>query len=166
MNREEKIQFTYSCLKRPGKRMLLLFSVMLMLLSAGCRQTADMPPVIVSQADCLLSSQNNTFKLAGVSFKCHNTGDKQISRLEVSFLVFTDASGGNPLYDSNVVTAAVDASLAPGESGTFEISLDGRLACIPAEPFFIDGFYVRKVVFADGSDWSDPYGMYYAGSLI
>lgn len=151
-----------------GKSILrfLLSAGFFMLLSAGCRQTVDMPPVIVSEPVCLLSSKSNTFRMAGVSFKCHNADSRQVETLEVSFLVFTDSSGGNPLYGSNVVTASVDAPLVPGETGTFEISLDQRLARIPSEPFFIDCFYIEKVVFSDGSQWSDPLGMYYAGSLL
>lgn len=153
-------------MNKDKKQFLMLLSGVFMLLSAGCRQSVDMPPVIVSKAACLLSSQNNVFELAGVSFRCYNADTRQIATLEVSFLVFTDESGGNPLYGSNVVTASVDAPLAPGETGVFEVSLDQRLALIPTKPFYIDCFFVKKAVFADGSEWSDPLGTYYWGSPL
>lgn len=140
-------------------------SSVLLLFSSGCRQNADMPPVIVSKPVCLLESVHDTFSYAGISFECHNTGSRQLSSIEVVFHVFSDASGGNPFYGSNVVKAEVPAVLQPGGTGTFEISLDGRLAFIPSEPFIIDCFYVSRAVFADGSEWSDPAGFYYAGSL-
>lgn len=153
----------------PGAGLRAFISVLLLsatlLILAGCRQTMELPPVIVSKPVCLLVSAHDTFSHAGVSFKCSNTGNRSLSSLEVSFLVFTDAAGGNPLYGSNVVRAEVAAALAAGETSSFEISLDDRLACIPVTPFLIDGFYIRKAVFADGSEWRDPLGMYYAGSL-
>lgn len=158
---------TDSALFCPGRRVLcrLLPVYAAVLLLAGCRQTLDVPPVIVSKPVCLLSSVYDSFSYAGVSFECHNTADRQLVSLSVSFHVFSDASGGNPFYGSNAVTADVSAVIPAGGTATFEISLDDRLAFIPSEPFFIDCFYVSRATFADGSSWSDPAGLYYAGSL-
>lgn len=146
-----------------GAFKMLLLTVLLTV--SSCRQELDMPPVVVSRATCILTSAGGGFEHAGVSFKCRNTGSRQTVSLEVSFIVYTAATGGNPLYGSNVVTAEVAAALQPGEADTFEISLDDRLAYLPDRPFVIDYFYVRKVTFDDGSEWSDMYGLYHAGSL-
>lgn len=142
------------------------FLFLLLFFTTSCRQALDEPPVIVSKPACLLTSTHGTFSHAGVSFRCHNTGCRKISSLEVTFSVFTDEKGGNPFYGSNVITAAVHADLSAGASGTFEVSLDENLAFIPDKPFLIDFFYVRKVIFEDGSQWSDLLGMYYAGSTL
>lgn len=149
------------------------------LLTGGCRQEASLssfmsffhqevtvPPVIVSTPVCLLSSSEGNFRHAGISFECHNTDSRAICSMEVSFIVYTDESGGNPFYGSNVISALVTADILPDASVTCEISLDSKLARIPDEPFCIDYFYVTKVVFADDSAWADPYGFYYAGSLL
>lgn len=148
----------------PG--LLKVFLPAVLLLAVSCRQSLDMPPVVVSKASCVLTSQSGSFEHAGVTFRCRNTGDRQMVSLEVSFIVFSDASGGNPLYGSNVVTAEVAAVLQPGQTGTFEISLDDQLAYLPDRPFVIDYFYVRKVTFDDGTVWTDMYGLYHAGSTL
>lgn len=132
----------------------------------SCRQDADVPPVLVSDPVCMLTSATGSFQHAGLSFECHNTGSRQISTIDVSFVVFRDETGGNPFYGSNVVSARIAADLAPGTSAVYEVSLDSRLARIPAVPFVIDCFYVTEITFADGSDWSDPLGIFHAGSLM
>lgn len=142
----------------------LSLSVLLCVVTS-CRQLLDQPPVLVSEPVSGLSSVHGTFHHAGISFECSNIGSKEIVSIEVSFLVFISRDGGNPFYGSNVVTAEVSSDLASGASGLFEISLDDRLAYIPAAPFFIDCFYVREVTFSDGTAWTDPLGLYYAGSL-
>lgn len=172
MNKEVKTHSAGIALKRQGQQFWLLFLGIAMLLSGmvllpvtACRQDLDLPPVIVSRATCEFSSLDGGFRHAGVSFRCRNTGTRQIVSLEVSFIVYADESGGNPLYGSNVVTAKIDAALQPDQLELFEISLDDRLAYLPDKPFVIDCFYVRKVTFDDGSEWNDAYGLYYAGSL-
>ncbi|MBQ0167652.1 MAG: hypothetical protein KBT02_11155 [Treponema sp.] len=156
--------------KFPGKRKeyikLGMYMLVVVFSMVSCRQMLDSPPVVVSQPVCLLSSEHDTFQFAGISFECCNIGSKTVSSMEVSFLVFISEDGGNPFFGSNVVTSDVSMNLASGVSGLFEISLDSGLAFIPSEPFFIDCFYVRKVHFSDGSEWADPLGIYYAGSML
>lgn len=134
-------------------------------LTAGCRQEITMPPVLVSEPVCLLSSAGGNFRYAGVSFEVCNTGTQKIVSMEVSFVVFKDEKGGNPFYGSNVLNAVISLDLAPSSSAPLEVSLDPRLAVIPETPFVIDCFYVTKITWDDGSEWTDPYGLYYAGSI-
>lgn len=135
-------------------------------LAGACRHEVPLPPVLVSQPVGLLSSAEGNFQYAGLSFQCCNTGNRRISSLCVSFIVYTDETGGNPFFGSNVINAEVVADLLPGTSAQCEISLDDKLTCIPETPFVIECFYVTKVTFADDSEWSDPYGFFYAGSLL
>lgn len=146
-----------------SKGMLILLAVFL---AGGCRYEVSQPPVLVAQPVGLLSSAEGNFQYAGLSFRCCNTGSRRISSLCVSFIVYTDETGGNPFFGSNVIHAEVAVDLQPDESATCEISLDDKLTGIPETPFVIECFYVTKVTFADESEWTDPYGFFYAGSLL
>lgn len=159
----------------------MLLSVLMgaLLVISGCRQEpvmsavmnffhqeAECPPVIVSDPAGQLPSAVSSFQFAGMTFVCNNTSAKRIRSLEVSFIAYTSKAGGNPFYGSNVITALVTADIPSDSSATCEISLDEHLACIPGKPLFIDCFHVTKVAFEDGSEWTDPYGFYYMGSLL
>ncbi len=149
----------------PGRMLEMMLFLSLLPVMAGCRQEMTMPPVLVSEPVCLLSSACGNFNYAGVSFECHNTGSQKIVSMEVSFIVFTDEKGGNPFYGSNVLNASIGLNLAPASSAVCEISLDSRLAEIPETAFVIDCFYITKLTWEDGSEWADPYGLYYMGSV-
>jgi hypothetical protein len=77
-----------------------------------------------------------------------------------------DSEGNNPFVGSNNVVERVDGNVPSGASTAVLIPMDDYLTIVPDEPYKIDFMYVRKIEYADGSEWTDPFGMYSAREVF
>jgi len=142
--------------------------VLLLILSAlfsGCEVLdADDPPYVITKPESVAGAQSGYFEFAGINFDFYNKCNKDIRRIIVSFIVYDSETETNPLIGSNVITVNYDGYISAGERKSLVISLDQYIYTAPEDPFLIDFFYVKEIVYTDGSSWSDPTGTYYTRS--
>lgn len=121
----------------------------------------------VLNEDCpyLIANKNfeigndGSFDFAGVNFTFYNGAKKDVKSFTLSFMLY-DSDGNNPFVGSNNVIESFDESVLSETSQDFSLSLDKYLSVVPNEPYKIDFMYVKRIVYTDGTEWSDPFGMY------
>lgn len=116
-------------------------------------------PYVIANPRVELGKLDGTHEFAGAYFTLFNDSEKTISKYTLSFLLY-DEEGNNPFIGSNCVVEKISAEELPHESKDFVVSLDSYLSTVPDAPYEIDFIYLREILYADGSVWSDPFGMY------
>ena len=153
--------------KRDSFEILVLGVIVIVLSSIcaclflSCECLFQSPPFVLSSPECVLLSETGCFQFAGVKFSVWNARQSEIQRISVVFSVYKDENGGNPSPGGNVVAAGLECSIAPGECEEFEACLDSYISEIPNAPYYVDFFYLKEVLYADGQLWSDPVGAYF-----
>lgn len=122
------------------------------------------PPYVISAPASVAGPCEGYYRYAGVDFDFCNTGDKAVAELSVSFLVYDAKTKMNPFAGSNLVKYEYSGAIAPGETASLKVSLDGRAHVAPKEPYLVDFFTVPRIVYSDGTSWEDPSCAYYARS--
>ncbi len=144
------------------KRYLFILAVALILSSCMHMETI---PYAVTEPECVIGKVDGIHEFVGLHFTFYNNSEKSINKLKFSFIVFDSTGESSPFIGSNILTANYTDSIAPSESHDVVFSLDSYTSEIPTEPYIIDFFYITKIEYDDGSDWSDPYGFWIPGGL-
>lgn len=132
----------------------------------GCStMCGDSCPYLIADAAFELGASEKEYEFAGTRFTFHNGSSKDVSSFTVSFMLY-DSDGNNPFIGSNNVVEKVDGGVPGGSSKSVVIPMDDYLTVVPDEPYKIDFMYVREIVYSDGSEWSDPFGMYCAREAV
>ncbi|NLK46676.1 MAG: hypothetical protein GX297_08515 [Treponema sp.] len=137
--------------------------------SVSKNSSAGHTPFVISIPECKIGSLPGCYAHCGVHFSYTNTSTKDVERIKISCMVYSDKNGTNPFIGSNHILAdfpdeGISNNIASGESRNFILNLDPYIYSTPAAPFFIDYFFVRKVTFTDGSTFEDPFGTYHVKS--
>ena len=117
-------------------------------------------PFIVSKPACEIGGNEDYYAIAGIIFTFYNTSAKDIESIEVSCMVFDSEYKNNPFIGSNLIKAAFHEHIKSGDHKELIIPLDRYLYHAPDKPYLIDHFFVRKLIFNDGSIWEDKTGVY------
>ena len=138
----------------------LLFLVISLFVATSCSSMEIIDcPYIVADSRIVIGELEENYDFAGAHFTLYNDSSKDISSFTVSFLVY-DSDGQNPFIGSNCIVKKFDVAVPAKTKADFSVSLDSHLSCVPKEKFILDFFYVKKISYADGSSWSDPFGMH------
>lgn len=122
---------------------------------AACAMDEPNAPCIVSDIRVETGQREEYFRFAGLLYTVYNSSDKTIVHSEVYARIFT-SRGENPFPGSNSITARCPVTIEPHQSVDMVIPLDTLFSIVPEDSLIVDGFTLTKVVFADGSVWTDP----------
>ena len=107
----------------------------------------------------MVTDASSVYEVAGIDFSFLNRGAKAVKSFTMVFFMY-DEDGNPPGIGNNGVKLEVVVDVAAGECEEDLISLDRFLYEIPDSPYQLDYLYVSRILYEDGSEWSDPYGMY------
>lgn len=102
--------------------------------------------------------ESSNYNYGGVNLSLYNKSDSDITGFTVVFFLF-DQDGNVPSVGRNNVVLNIDIEVAAGEKIEFCISLDNYLNEIPENLYVVDYLYLSKIQYADGSLWTDPFGI-------
>lgn len=98
------------------------------------------------------------YEVAGLDFFFMNKSDSDVTEMTLVFFLFDKdgepVSGGK----SNIVMT-VKENVPANTSLRCSLCLDKYFSIVPDEVYTVDYFYISKIVYDDGSVWSDPFGM-------
>lgn len=99
------------------------------------------------------------YEVAGLDFYIYNRAQKEITGFTLVFYLFDE--DGNP-PSTGRCNVVVDVCLSvPEHSGVSSVvDITRFLSVIPDVPYTADFLYISKINYADGSEWSDPLGMF------
>ncbi|MCR4742533.1 MAG: hypothetical protein K5866_06665 [Treponema sp.] len=135
------------------KSLLLLFIFTL----SSCSLFADSQIPYLIEGEMLMEASSD-YEIAGFDITFVNKGDKAISSFTFVFFIY-DQDGNIPSIGRNNIVMTVDARLGQGQVLKSCLPLDDYLYEIPEEAYQIDYLYVSKIIYEDGSEWSDPMGV-------
>ena len=136
---------------------MILFSILLLI---SCEFGVKTFPFLIENLECSLDSENDIFNHIGLRFKMSNTSKKTIKNFTACFIIYDSKNGKNPLITSNYIEAKFNGNLDCNKSKIFEVSLDDKINYVPKNPFYIDCFYIKSIVYEDGSTWKNYFSSY------
>ena len=142
---------------------LIMLGLILVCLSS-CTDEINTPPYIISVPVSKNTSNPPYYNHGGLEFSLSNKTTKPITKIDISCFVYSSSDGKNPFSGSNRIRASFGETIDSGETKKFAVSLDSRLCGIPPEPFIIDFLTVPKIVFSDGTIWTDPVCQFFTRS--
>jgi hypothetical protein len=96
-----------------------------------------------------------------------NKSSKEVDSFTIVFFVL-DQDGNSPLRGRNNVVLKISEVVLPDSSFSFSRNLDDYLYMSDESSFYEDEveyeceyLYVSRIEYADGSEWSDPFGFEY-----
>ena len=142
---------------------------LLMFLTSVCFVCCDaiepeIPPYIISKPESKIGTLPGYYQFAGVEFDFFNATTKDISGINISFMVYDSITKKNPLIGSNIISSSYSGGLLRNTSKKMIICLDKYMYVAPDEPYLIDFFYISKISYSDGSQWEDSNGTYFTRS--
>jgi hypothetical protein len=143
----------------------MVWCAALLCILASCAEQED-PPYIITRPVCVAGEREDNYRFAGIEFYFLNTTGTDISEITVSFALFDARTKENPLTGSNKFSLTIRGAIMAHEKKEVIIPLDDYLYLAPPQPFIVDFFYIAKIVYADGSAWTDTYGIYHTGSQL
>ncbi len=138
------------------KKILSLFLLLCaVVLWNSCVQSVYSAPYVISSPECVIGKTDSFFSYAGVIASFINTAESDIASLYISFNVYDASTKKNPFFGSNTIQTVYEDIIYPDEETELCISLDEYVHSIPLEPFLIQNFCISKIVYSDGSVWTD-----------
>jgi len=105
----------------------------------------------------MVMEDSDIYKNAGFEFSFNNLSEKTVSGFTVVFFLF-DEEGEPPSGARSNIVLSITARVNGNESIEDCVNLDKYIYVVPEVPFTVDYLYVSKIIYEDGSIWSDPLG--------
>ena len=102
--------------------------------------------------------ESTEFDIAGLNLYFLNRSEKQVSEITIVFYMFDEDGEPASLCRSNIVLS-VKENVAAGTSIETCLNLDSFFTYIPEEQYTADYIYVSRIVYEDGSEWKDSFGL-------
>lgn len=134
--------------------------VILFFMSCGTTSLCSCP-YSVSDVQMVVESDESDSdnKRAEVFFVMENNANKNIVSFSVSFRLY-DKDGNSVTVDSNSVSTTVNKTLNANDCSDVSFDILPYLSDFPEEAYIVDSFYVKEIRYADGSVWTDPFGIF------
>ncbi len=142
------------------KKAKSLAIVFVVLVSVSCEQALYQAPYVLIGPESLVGEGGVFFNYAGIFAELHNTSEKDIASLEISFDVFDRTTKKNPFAGSNHISCSYTDLIYSQETADLCISLDSYIHTMPEEEFVISNFCITSIGYTDGSRWTDYLCMY------
>ena len=134
----------------------VIFAMLLPLTCCTCFSRESVPYVIDAQME--MSDESESYEIAGIDLYFFNKDEKPVKELTVVFYLFD--GDGEPVFSARSnISLCIQKVVPPQEGVRMTVSLDPYLYEIPEELYSVDYLYISRIVYEDGSDWSDPYGL-------
>lgn len=136
------------------------FNVLLIMffLFSGCAMFAKENVPYAIKGEFTVEDSVSEYELGGVDIYFYNKSDKNVRNFTVVFFLFDEDGEPFNTTKSNLVFN-IEKNVETKDSIEFCLSIDDYVNSIPDESCFIDYLYVSKIVYEDGSVWTDPFGL-------
>lgn len=136
------------------KKIVLSLSVMLFTTVIGCNLSANEVEDFKFEARLVTEQGNENYRIAGLEIIFANYSEKVAKKFEISF----------QLYDEDGIPFAhgvyeVVGDTGPNKYGHMFLNLDQYFDKKDPKKSFVDYIFINKIVYEDGSEYSDPYGL-------
>lgn len=138
------------------------FGVFLALVLSGCALYGKSSAPYIVKGEMILESENpdmeQNFEIGGLKVYFFNKENKPVSEFTIVFTLF-DQDGEPINIGRSTIVATVKKTIDPLTSFNCCLSLDQDLGEVPEEPYVVDYLYVSRIVYEDGTQWNDAFGL-------
>lgn len=136
------------------KKMMFSFAFLFSILS--CSQLYTAVPYLISGE--MRINEEGKKEMSSFAFKFKNCSEKDVFSFTVSFFLFDE--DGNPVMNgSPKISCIIREDILSGDTLDSSYSLDDFLNFIPENPYKVEYLYVSKIIYSDGTEWSDTLGL-------
>lgn len=141
-----------------NKKILGLCVSIFFIFIAGCNLSAEgINKVPYELEGKFLCEENSTeYERGAVNYNFKNLSDKTVKEVYIVFYLFDEES--TPLKNNMI---AATCNIPCNEDSDFFIVFDEYLSddVKVNEGFYLDFMYASKIIYEDGSEWTDPMGL-------
>ena len=123
--------------------------------SCGDLGTKTVPYELKAQ---MVIEPSSIYDSAGLEYSFYNKSDKAVKSLTFVFFLNGDEESSFEVFE-NLIELEVSAVVEPQNFIEDCVSLDSFLYEVPEEPYQLDYLYVSRIVYEDGSEWTDSFGV-------
>lgn len=132
------------------------------LILSGCALYGKNNAPYIIKGEMILEAENveeeQNFEIGGLQVYFFNKENKPVTEFTIVFSLFDQ--DGEPLsMGRSTIVASVKKIIEPFTSFNCCLSLDQNLCEVPEEPYVVDYLYVSRIVYEDGSQWNDAFGV-------
>ncbi len=106
----------------------------------------------------MVLNQTGKKESSNLNFIFKNISEKKVFSFTLCFFLF-DENGDSVLNGKPNITCIIRKDVEAGDVLEYSVGLDSYLFSIPEEPYSVEYLFVKKIVYEDGSEWCDPYGL-------
>ena len=143
--------------------LILAFGVALAVLFTSCPSqlwNADAPPYAISKPVYRNAGPDDTCTIGGVFFDFYNKSEKEIVFIETCMNVYNSKSGELAFSGAGGLTSGAECIVQKLQKKNLCIPLDEYLWQIENTSLCTDNFFIKKIIYADGTIWQDKLGVY------
>lgn len=134
----------------------VLLSVFLM---CCCSMDQLSPPYLITDEKVINGENPGCHSFAGAYITFFNNSGKTVKGFAVSFRLY-DSDGNAFGFGFNGITTEYRGEVEPKKDVEIIVSLDSVQNVQVSEGMQLDFIYVSKIIYTDGSVWTDPVGLY------
>lgn len=143
------------------KKILILGNLLLAMVFMVNRLPAECP-YSIENMKIRREAIKDCCEYGALLFTLENNSSKNMTEFDV-VIVVTDEDGNNPFSAGNTIISKVQNNIKCGDYINLFLPLDSFLADCEEEKLFIESIFVRRILYEDGSQWRDLYGIYSLG---
>lgn len=132
--------------------------ILFFLLMSSCNIFAQPIVPYEIKASFVCEKNSASYKIGGLDCKFYNSSSKEVEKFVLVFSLFD--KDGIPAI--NQIMFEIDAKVKTNEFISFILNLDELLKKVDVTISDVDFVYVSKIIYSDGSEWSDPFGIKYS----
>lgn len=143
------------------KKNLALSVGFFFIFSLGCKLFVQSgPEFAVSSPVYKKGKTGESCELGGVCFDFYNKSSKKVISIETKMNVYNPATKQTAFAGVGTITSSFNGEIEAGQKKEMCVSLDEYITTACDIDFLIEQFYISRILYSDGSEWKDYFGVY------
>ena len=146
---------------RRVSEIIILLSIFYIILSCNENLVKITEPLFsVSEPEYRSNEEDERCLLGGVYFDFYNKAGCNVVFIEIRMNVYDKTTGTSAFTGYGTIISENEVVVSSNEKRELCVPLDDYITVISQSGYFIDQFYVSKIEYEDGRQWSDDLGLY------
>lgn len=151
----------WKSLKRffPKSEAALLLSLLFFFSACSMNQLLQ-PEFTITSPVYKSHEEDSSCVSGGVYFNFYNKSGSAVVFMEIKMNVFDKRTGKMAFIGTGTIKSEYNIRIASGETKKLCVSLDPYITVRTEEGYYIDQFYISRVIYSDGHEWNDILGVH------
>ena len=143
------------------KRILFILNLAGALCFSGCALFTDNSPQFAVSTPVYKKGEiENSCRLGGVCFEFYNKSSKRVISIQTKMNVYNSATKETAFVGVGTISSSFNGIVDAKTKKDMCVSLDEYITTSSDCDFLIEQFYISRIVYSDGTEWKDYFGIY------